>query len=107
MASLTHKMIKGHKYYYARVYKRVNGKPKIVHLEGVSGDGNEPNSQVLKYDYQSFNYYLTITYGVAYQKMFRLLCELVWHLELSVFYLLKKSCLVNKKYKLLKWMLSE
>jgi transposase len=30
MASLTHKMIKGHKYYYARVCKRVNGKPKIV-----------------------------------------------------------------------------
>ena len=30
MASLSHKMIKGHKYYYARVCKRVNGKPKIV-----------------------------------------------------------------------------
>jgi len=30
MASLTHKMIHGHKYYYARICKRVNGKPKIV-----------------------------------------------------------------------------
>ena len=30
MASLTHKIINGHKYYYARVCKRVNGKPKIV-----------------------------------------------------------------------------
>ena len=30
MASLTHKMVNGHKYYYARVCKRVNGKPKIV-----------------------------------------------------------------------------
>ena len=30
MASLTNKIINGHKYYYARVCKRVNGKPKIV-----------------------------------------------------------------------------
>jgi len=30
MASLTHKIINGNKYYYARVCKRVNGKPKIV-----------------------------------------------------------------------------
>ena len=30
MASLTHKTINGYKYYYARVCKRVNGKPKIV-----------------------------------------------------------------------------
>ena len=30
MASLTNKIISGHKYYYARVCKRVNGKPKIV-----------------------------------------------------------------------------
>ena len=30
MASLTHRMINGHKYYYARECKRVNGKPKIV-----------------------------------------------------------------------------
>jgi transposase len=30
MASLIHKMINGHKYYYARECKRVNGKPKIV-----------------------------------------------------------------------------
>ena len=30
MASLTHKIINGHKYYYARVCKRVDGKPKIV-----------------------------------------------------------------------------
>ena len=30
MASLTHKIINGYKYYYARVCKRVNGKPKIV-----------------------------------------------------------------------------
>ncbi len=30
MASITHKMIRGHKYYYARICKRVNGKPKIV-----------------------------------------------------------------------------
>jgi transposase len=30
MASLTHKIINGHKYYYARVCKRINGKPKIV-----------------------------------------------------------------------------
>jgi transposase len=30
MASLTHKIVNGHKYYYARVCKRVNGKPKIV-----------------------------------------------------------------------------
>lgn len=30
MASLTHKMINGRKYYYARECKRVNGKPKIV-----------------------------------------------------------------------------
>jgi transposase len=30
MASLTHKMIHGRKYYYARECKRVNGKPKIV-----------------------------------------------------------------------------
>jgi transposase len=31
MASLTQKIINGHKYYYARICKRVNGKPKIVH----------------------------------------------------------------------------
>jgi transposase len=30
MASLTPKIINGHKYYYARISKRVNGKPKIV-----------------------------------------------------------------------------
>ncbi|MCG2740249.1 MAG: IS1634 family transposase [Syntrophaceae bacterium] len=30
MASLTHKMVNGHKYYYARICRRVNGKPKIV-----------------------------------------------------------------------------
>ena len=30
MPSLTHKIINGHKYYYARVCKRFNGKPKIV-----------------------------------------------------------------------------
>ncbi|MGD9158353.1 MAG: hypothetical protein PVG39_08115, partial [Desulfobacteraceae bacterium] len=30
MASLTYKIINGHKYYYARVCKRVDGKPKIV-----------------------------------------------------------------------------
>jgi len=30
MASLTQKTINGHKYYYARICKRVNGKPKIV-----------------------------------------------------------------------------
>lgn len=30
MASLTSKIIRGHKYYYARESKRVNGKPKIV-----------------------------------------------------------------------------
>lgn len=30
MASLTHKIINGYKYYYARICKRVNGKPKIV-----------------------------------------------------------------------------
>ncbi|MEA3507708.1 MAG: IS1634 family transposase [Synergistota bacterium] len=30
MASLTQKIIRGHKYYYARVCKRVNGNPKIV-----------------------------------------------------------------------------
>ena len=30
MASLTQKNIHGHKYYYARISKRVNGKPKIV-----------------------------------------------------------------------------
>lgn len=30
MASLTYKIINGHKYYYARICKRVNGKPKIV-----------------------------------------------------------------------------
>ncbi len=30
MASLTSKIVNGHKYYYARVCKRVNGKPKIV-----------------------------------------------------------------------------
>ena len=39
MASLTHKIINGHKYYYARVCKRVNGKPKIVetHYLGTVG----------------------------------------------------------------------
>jgi transposase len=30
MASLTPKIINGHKYYYARITKRINGKPKIV-----------------------------------------------------------------------------
>jgi len=30
MASLTPKIVNGHKYYYARISKRVNGKPKIV-----------------------------------------------------------------------------
>jgi len=30
MASITPKIINGHKYYYARMSKRVNGKPKIV-----------------------------------------------------------------------------
>lgn len=30
MASLTQKIINGHKYYYARISKRVNGKPKII-----------------------------------------------------------------------------
>ena len=30
MASLAEKIINGRKYYYARVCKRVNGKPKIV-----------------------------------------------------------------------------
>lgn len=30
MSSLTHKIINGYKYYYARTCKRVNGKPKIV-----------------------------------------------------------------------------
>src|SRR3989304_2147689 len=30
MASLTHKVINGSKYYYARICRRVNGKPKIV-----------------------------------------------------------------------------
>jgi transposase len=30
MASLTQKIINGHKYYYARICKRVNGEPKIV-----------------------------------------------------------------------------
>lgn len=30
MASLTHKIINGRKYYYARECKRINGKPKIV-----------------------------------------------------------------------------
>jgi len=30
MASLTAKIINGHKYYYARICKRVNGKPKIL-----------------------------------------------------------------------------
>ncbi len=30
MASITAKKIKGHTYYYARVCKRVDGKPKIV-----------------------------------------------------------------------------
>jgi len=30
MASLTQKIVNGHKYYYARISKRVNGKPKIV-----------------------------------------------------------------------------
>ena len=30
MSSLTSKIVNGHKYYYARVCKRVNGKPKIV-----------------------------------------------------------------------------
>lgn len=30
MASITHKMVNGHKYYYARECKRVNGRPKIV-----------------------------------------------------------------------------
>ncbi len=30
MASLTQKIVNGHKYYYARVCKRVGGKPKIV-----------------------------------------------------------------------------
>ena len=39
MASLTHKIINGHKYYYARVCKRVNGNPKIVetHYLGTVG----------------------------------------------------------------------
>jgi transposase len=30
MPSLTHKIIKGYKYYYVRICKRVNGRPKIV-----------------------------------------------------------------------------
>ena len=30
MASLTSKIVNGRKYYYARVCKRVDGKPKIV-----------------------------------------------------------------------------
>ena len=30
MASLTHKIVGGRKYYYARICKRVNGRPKIV-----------------------------------------------------------------------------
>jgi len=30
MASLTHKIVNGRKYYYARICKRVDGKPKIV-----------------------------------------------------------------------------
>jgi len=30
MASLTDKIVNGHKYYYARICKRINGKPKIV-----------------------------------------------------------------------------
>ena len=80
---------------------------RIVHLGGVSGDSKNPNSKVLKYDYQSFNYYLTVTYGKVCQKIFKFLCALVWRLELSVFYLLKKNNLFNKKYQLLKWMISK
>lgn len=79
----------------------------IVHLGGVSGDSKEPNSRVLKFDYQSFNYYLTVTYGVVWQKMFKLTCELIWRLELSVLYFLKGNNLFNKKYRLLKWMLTK
>jgi len=30
MASLTPKIVNGHKYYYARISKRVDGKPKII-----------------------------------------------------------------------------
>jgi GT2 family glycosyltransferase len=79
----------------------------IVHLGGVSGDGNESNSQVLKYDYRSFNYFLTVNNGVAYQKLFRLLCEVIWRVELAFFYLLKNLFKFKKKYRLIKWMLSE
>jgi GT2 family glycosyltransferase len=80
---------------------------KIIHLGGGSGDKKDPNPKVLKYNYQSFNYYLKVTYGSAYQNIFKILCELVWRVELPFFYLLKKFNKFNKKYRLIKWMLSQ
>jgi GT2 family glycosyltransferase len=78
----------------------------IVHLGGASGDGREPDSKILKYCYKSFNHYLKVTNGKAYQKIFCMLCKLIWCVELPLFYLLKRFNLFNKKYRLIKWMLS-
>lgn len=79
----------------------------IVHLDGGSSDSDQLNLKILKYCYQSFNHYLTVTYGRTVQKLFRLLCELVWCVELSLFYLLKRFKLFRKKYRLIKWLLSK
>jgi hypothetical protein len=76
-------------------------------LGGGSGDKKDPKPKVLKYNYQSFNYNLKVTYGLAYQNIFRVLCKLFWRMELPVFYLLRKFSKFNKKYRLIKWMLSK
>ena len=80
---------------------------RIVHLGGMSGDNRDSNPNVLRYDYQSFNYYLAVTRGVFRQRIFKLLCELIWRIELAVFSLFKNQNRFVRKYRLIKSIISD
>lgn len=79
----------------------------IVHLGGMSGDNQASNPDVLRYDYQSFNYYLSVTRGVFRQRIFMMFCVLIWRVELAIFSLFKNNNRFAKKYRLIKWLLSD
>jgi len=79
----------------------------IIHLGGASGDGKEVDPKVIKFSYQSCCNYLEVAFGKSWQRLFKILCGLIWRVELCVFYLLKRFRPFAKKYNLIKWMLSK
>ena len=78
---------------------------EIIHLKGASSN-NSNNYVTLKYAYKNAKYYLNKYYGKKTEKIFDMLCKLIWHIELNFFCFFKFSKKFNEKILMLKELLN-